>query len=167
MTNSFLFSSAYRAPACAALWAMLRHWRDSGQPMCHEARMPSFEDYAALVGSVCVAACLANPFAPFEWPMGGDEAGRALEDVLCALAAKSAHGQEWTSGDILQALSDAETLDLVLPHECRDERKALGKKLAKLRGMVLTTADGRRFEFGRRDAGSSARYPVRFLHSSE
>jgi RNA-binding protein YhbY len=99
--------------------------------------------------------------------MGGDEAGRALEDVLCKLAADATHGDEWTTSDILQALSGAETLDLVLPYECRDEKKALGKKLAKLRGMELIDTRGRRFEFGRRDAGVSARYPVRFLDAAD
>jgi hypothetical protein len=120
MTNTFLFSPTYRAPACAALWAMLRHWRDNGQPTCREARMSSFEDYAALTGSVCVAAGLSNPFAPFEWPMGGDEAGRALEAGICKSAGLLSTSGELTTGDILARLSPsstvAEFVGLILRH---------------------------------------------------
>ncbi len=164
MTNTVLFSAAYRAHACAALWAMLRHWRDCGMPHCRDARLSSFEAYAALVGSVCVAAGLANPFARIvDWPMGGDEAGRALETALCKLAGPLVQGEELTTDEILDALREAGTLDDVLPFECRDERKALGHKLRKLRGRVFTDTRGRRFEFGRRAAASGSRYVVHFL----
>ncbi len=163
MTNTFLFSAAYRGPACAALWALLRHWRDAGMPICREARLPSFEAYAELVGSVCVAARFANPFARIvDWPMGGDESGRALEDMLCKLAGGLEPGEALTSDEILTALREDGTLDAVLPFECRDEAKALGHKLAKVRGRVLTDSRGRRFEFGRGRDGNRKRYLVDF-----
>jgi len=164
MTNTILFSAAYRAHACAALWAMLRHWRDCGMPTCREARLSSFEAYAALVGSVCVAARLTNPFAPIvDWPMGGDEAGRTLETALCRMAATLDPGDELTPAEILANLSESNALDVVLPFDCKDERKALGHKLRKLRGRVFTDAKGRRFEFGRREGAAGAFYAVHFL----
>jgi len=168
MTNTFLFSAAYRAPACAALWAMLRHWRDNGMPPCREARMASFEAYAALVGGVCVAAGVGNPFAPIvDWPMGGDEAGRALESGICKIVGMLSTDGELTTGDILARLSEDGTLDVVLPYQCKDEKKALGHKLAKLRLRVFGDTSGRRFEFGRRDVSSGSHYTVRFLKAGE
>lgn len=163
LTNPFLFSDAYRAPACAALWAMLNNWCDLGMPICAEARKPSFEDYAALVGSVLVAAGIANPFTPRECVAGGDEAGRALQSAVCRLASTADQGEAFSPDEILTALRESETLDDVLPFDCRDERKALGHKLRKLRGREFTDTRGRRFEFGKRDAASGSRYVVHFL----
>ena len=163
LTNPFLFSAAYRAAACAALWAMLRHWRDSGLPPCPEARKPSFEDYAALVGSVLVNAGIANPFTVRECRSGGDESTRALLAAVCKLAGNAAQGEAFTPDEILTALRESETLDDVLPFDCRDERKALGHKLKKLRGRVFTDTRNRRFEFGKRDGASGSRYTVHFL----
>lgn len=166
LTNPFLFSETYRGPACAVLWTLLRHWRDAGRPACVEARKPSFEDYAGLVGSVIVAAQIANPFTPRECIAGGDEASRSLKSVVCRLAGNCAQGEDLTPDDILTALREAETLDDVLPFDCRDERKALGHKLKKLRGRVFTDTRGRRFEFGKRDASSGSRYVVHFLDAA-
>jgi hypothetical protein len=126
--------------------------------------MPSFEDYAALVGSVCISAKLSNPFAPIaDWPMGGDESGRALEMAVCKLAADLIKDGELTTDEILEALREAETLGDVISWDCRDEKKALGHKLKKLRTFIFTDTRGRRFEFGRRAVASGSRYPIHFL----
>lgn len=166
MTNTRVFSDGYRAPACAALWAMLRQWRDAGRPICAEARKSSFEAYAEIVGSVIVAAGLTNPFARRECTLGGDEAGRALEMALCRMAADLNDGNELTPAEILEKLGELNALDVVLPFDCRDERKALGHKLRKLRGRMFTDTDGRRFEFGRREGSAGAFYGVHFLDES-
>lgn len=162
MTNTVLFSAEYRAKACAALWAMLRHWRDCGMPNCREARLSSFEAYAALVGSVCVAADLTNPFVIVDWPLGGDEAGRALETVLCQLAATLTQGEYLTPDDILEKLREEETLDDVFPFKVDSESKSLGWKLKRLRGRFFTDTSGRRFVFGHGKGSKSSRYVVHF-----
>ena len=166
MTNTRVFSATFRAQACAALWAIVRHWRDAGMPICAEARKSSFEAYAEIVGSVIVSAGLANPFARRECTIGGDEAGRALETALCRMAATLDHGDELTPAEILANLSESNALDVVLPFDCKDERKALGHKLRKLRGRVFTDAKGRRFEFGRREGSAGAFYGVHFLDTA-
>lgn len=163
LTNPFLFSEAYRAPACAAMWAILRHWRDAGFPQCRDARKPSFEDYAALVGSALVCAGIANPFTARECRSGGDDAGRAIETAVCRLAGAMQNDDELTTDEILDRLREDGTLDVVLPFDCRDERKALGHKLKKLRGREFTDTRGRRFEFGQRTAAAGSRYPIHFL----
>ena len=165
MTDTWLFSPAYRAPACAALWAMLRNWRDGGKLRCEEARQSSFEHYAFLVGSVIVAAGIANPFARFDWPLGGDEAGRALENAVCRAAADADEGDELTADEILERLRTDGTLEVVIPSAKNDmgQKQSLGHKLARLRGREFTDTRGRRFEFGHREAGPGARYVLRFL----
>jgi len=112
---------------------------------------------------VIVAAGFANLFAPHERPMGGDESGRTLETALCRMAATLDPGDELTPAEILANLSESNALDVVLPFDCKDERKALGHKLRKLRGRVFTDAKGRRFEFGRREGAAGAFYAVHFL----
>ena len=163
MTNTRVFSVEYRAAACSALWAMLRHWRDAGMPKCAEARKPSFEAYAEIIGSVIVCAGLANPFASRECSIGGDESGRALETALCRMAAALDDGEELTPAEILAHLTEANALDVVLPYDCKDERKALGHKLRKLRGREFIDEHGRRFEFGRREGSAGAHYRIHFL----
>ena len=164
-TNEWIFSPDYRAKACAALWALLRSWSDTGMPLCADARKPSFEAYASIVGSVVVAAGLANPFASFDWPMGGDEAGRALQTAICRLAGALPSSGELTTDEVLDRLREDKTHDVVLPFakNADGERKSLGHKLTRLRGRVFTDTRGRRFEFGKRGASAGSRYVIAFL----
>lgn len=166
MTDTWLFSPAYRAPACAALWALLRHWINAGMPICAEARLGSFEHYAKLFGSAIVAAGITNPFQKVVWPMGGDEAGRALEMAICRAAGAAKEGDELTPDDILNRLSEDETRDIVLSGQYKGEngeRKALGHRLARLRGRTFTDTRDRLFEFGHKDGALGARYTLHFL----
>ncbi len=163
LTNPFLFSDDYRAKACAAMWALLRHWDTNGFPPCGEAQKPSFEGYASIVGSVLVCAGLANPFGARACRSGGDEAGRALETAICRLAGGAEKDEVFESQEILARLSEDGTLEVVIPFECRDERKALGHKLKKLRGRRFTDTQGRQFLFGKREEAGGSRYTVSFL----
>ncbi len=99
---------------------------------------------------------------PRECTLGGDEAGRALETALRRMAVSLENGDELTPSEILRNLSDSNELDVVLPFDCKDERKALGHKLRKLRGRTFTDTKGRRFEFGRREGSAGAFYGVHF-----
>jgi len=148
-------------------WEVFAGMQFSGgeQSVGADARKPSFEDYAALVGSVIVACGLTNPFGPRECATGGDEASRALEGVIAALAGEADRGDTLTTEDILCALRSAETLDLVAPFAKNDlgQRQVVGHKLRKLRGRELIDALGRRFEFGKRDSAPGARYTLHFI----
>lgn len=89
----------------------------------------------------------------------------AIETMLCHIAASLPQSAELTTDEILTVLREAEMLDDVLRSDCRDERKALGFKLRKLRGCVFTDTRGRGFEFGRRNAASGCRHAVQFLNA--
>lgn len=143
----------------------MRHWNEAGRPISLEARKPSFESYASLVGSIVIASGLANPFGPRQCTSGGDEAGRALERVIASLAGEAVFGDSVTPRQILEALRENDTLDLVAPFAKNDmgQRQAVGRKLANLRGRTMTDSRGRRFEFGHREDAHGARYTFHLL----
>lgn len=165
LTNSQVFGDEYRRAALGVMWALVRQWNEAGRPIYREARKPSFETYASLVGSIVVAGGFANPFGPRQCTSGGDEAGRALERVIASLAGEAVFGDSATQDQILAALREDDTLDLVAPFAKNDigQRQAVGHKLRKLRGRTMTDSRGRRFEFGRREDAHGARYTFQFL----
>lgn len=162
-TNQSVFGDEYRKYACAALWAILRHWQASGAVIDREARKASFEAYAGLVGSVLKAAGLVNPFGARECQSGGDEAGNALGDCLRSLVGAMDRDGSLSPAEVLEALEGAGTLDTVISWECRDSKKALGHRLKKLRGRIFQDSRGREFEFGHRGSNTGAQYPIRFV----
>ncbi len=131
-------------------------------PLRNEARKPSFEAFAEIAGSMVMAAGLTNPFGSRENPMGGDEAGRALQRLICELAPDHA---ELTTDKILEELAVAGTTDVVLPNAKNELglRQSLGWKLRKLRGRAFTSKDGRRFQFGQRDEAAGSKYTLTLL----
>jgi hypothetical protein len=164
-TNPKLVTPSFRAEACAALWALVRHWSSLGMPRSEEATLDSFEDYAEVVGSVVIHAGLANPFGRRENTRGGNDAGRALIAAICALAKECHPKQELTTQQILNQLEEDGTLDIVVPKAKNElgQKLSLGWKLQHLRGNVYTDPIGRRFEFGHRDDQPGAKYTLHFL----
>jgi len=72
-------------------------------------------------------------------------------------------GDDLTPSIILADLSDAGTLDLVIPFDRKDERKALAHKMRKLRRRNFTDTIGRRFKFGHREGSPGAPYGITFF----
>jgi len=165
LTHSIVFGDDYRRAACGALWAMVRNWNEAGRPICRESRKPSFESYAALVGSIVVSGGLTNPFALRACTSGGDEGGRALAKTVAALAGEAVFGDSLTTAQILAALREDDTIDLVVPFAKNDlgQKQMLGRKLNALKGRTMTDTRGRRFEFGKREDAAGARYTLHFL----
>ena len=171
IVDEWLWTPDYRRPALAALWALVRHWRDEGMPIPEEARHGRAPSFGRWIGAIVMAAGFANPFAPRAADVaGGNESGRALELVIADLAAQIPYGAKGKDADltttqILDELAERELLDVVFPHKVQDNRKALGKRLANLRGQQFVDTRGRRFEFGRRGVMSGAAYTVTFIDS--
>jgi hypothetical protein len=166
ITPGWLFAPATRARFLAALWALVRRWRDAGMPLMKEHRRGSFEDWSALVGGVVIAFGLANPFAPRKVENGGDEASRALLLVIGLLVGEStlAFPPTLTTGGILERAEADGMLELIVGHaKPGGEKKALGWRLKNLRGRHLLDSQRRLFEFGRRELAAGASYPIRFL----
>lgn len=154
-----------RAQFLAALWSLVRTWRDAGMPRMKEHRRASFETWSRLIGGIVISCGLANPFAPRTAENGGDESGRALRLVLGLLAGEAMGGCEiiLKTGDIIARATAAEVLELIVPPD-KNPEKSLGWAIKAL-GLPrhLVDSQGRAFEFRKRDLANGAGYVVRFL----
>ncbi len=164
ITPGWLFLPATRARFLAALWALVRRWRDEGMPMMKQHRRGSFEDWSGVIGGMVIACGMSNPFAPRKAESGGDEAGRALRLVLGNLAGEASIEipPVLTTGEILARAESDGMLEMIVGFP-KSPEKVLGGKLKHLKGRHLIDSQGRMFEFGRREMATGARYPVRFL----
>jgi hypothetical protein len=164
ITPNWLFSHTTRARMLAALWSLVRNWRDEGMPEIKEYRRGSFEEWSGLIGGIVVACGMTNPFTPRKVELGGDEAGRALNLVIGELVGETVTGAppDLTTGDILDRAEAKGVLDVIVGY-AKDPKKALGWRLKKLRGRHLRDSQHRSFEFGRRELAAGAKYPIRFL----
>ena len=167
-TTPRLILPSYRAPACAAMLAVMRHWVAEGMPTREEAWLESFDEYAAIFGSMVMTAGIANPFSRRENIRGGNDATRALVAAICALATNCDNGEELTTVEILGYLENAGTLDVVVPTAKNElgQKQKLGWKLQALRGNEYTDTRGRRFEFGHREDSAGSKYTLHFLDAS-
>ena len=166
ITDSWLALPDTRARLLAALWAFVRHWRDSGMPRPSEARRASYEAHASLVGSIVLALNMANPFAKREHGMGGDDEGEALKELLRTIADGIPDGEseDWTAGQIVEKAESLSLLDAIVPY-AKDQKKALGHRLKHWRGRILQDTNGREFEIVRRKGCKGAIYPFRILRA--
>ncbi len=164
ITPGWLFSDETRARVLAALWSMVRGWRDEGMPMMKEHRRGSFEEWSGLIGGIVTAHNLANPFTPRQVEIGGDESTRALKIVLAQIVGthNEAEPMELNTGQILERAEETGLLE-VIAGWAKDPKKSLGHKLKALKGRHLQDTQGRFYEFGKRDIATGAKYVIRFL----
>lgn len=165
LTNEQLANDSMRARFLAALWSLVRNWHARGMPSGN-GRKPSFEEWARVIGGIVAAAAptLADPFGERKTLAGGDEATRSLELVLAQLVGGYAVADEprLTPKEILEAAESADLVESITSF-AKDPLKSLGWKLKKIRGRVYTDSKGRAFEFGKRDIGTGAAYPITFI----
>ncbi len=164
ITPGWLFSPETRARSLAALWLLVRCWRDAGMPMMKENRRASFEEWSAIVGGIVTSFGFPNPFAPRKADVGGDEASRALNLVIGSLVGEASRDlpPTLTTGDILDRAEADGMLDVIVGF-AKEPKKALGWRLKKLKGRHLIDTQRRAFEFGRRELSAGAKYPITFL----
>lgn len=164
ITPGWLFQKETRARFLAALWAIVKRWRDEGMPIMKEHRRGSFEEWSGLIGGIVISCNLSNPFAPRQADSGGDEAGRALNLVIGELVGEAMREAPpvLTTSDILDRAETKGLLDVIVGF-AKEPKKALGWRLKKLKGRHLLDTQRRAFEFGRRDMAAGAKYPIRFL----
>jgi hypothetical protein len=164
ITPAWLSSHTTRARFLAALWALVRRWRDEGMPMNTEYRRGSFEEWSGLIGGMVLACGMSNPFAPRQAANGGDEAGRALTQVIGDIvgAYETAIPPILTPTQILERAEADDLLDTIVGG-AKDPKKTLGWRLKKLKGRHLLDSQKRKYEFGRREAETGAKYLIRFL----
>jgi hypothetical protein len=164
ITTAWLFSNDTRARLLAAMWSLVRAWRDEGMPMKPECRLGSFEEWCGTIGSIVTAFGMANPFGQRQVESGGDESGRALVLVIGSLVAEASPEIPpiLTTDEILSRAEAMDMLETIVGF-AKEPKKSLGHCLKKLRGRQLADGKGRRFEFGRREMAAGAKYPITFL----
>ena len=163
LTTPMLDEPIFRGKMLAALWALVRSWRDNGMPLLEDV-FESFEEWSAVIGGMVVDLGLMNPFTPPTAEHGGDEAGRALILVLGNLVGEASleFPPVLTTVEILDRAEADGMLEMIVGFP-KDAKKVLGGKLKHLKGRHLIDSQRRTFEFGRRELATGARYPVRFL----
>ncbi|MEZ5328713.1 MAG: hypothetical protein R3F19_27015 [Verrucomicrobiales bacterium] len=163
ITKTWIYDPANRAAMLAALWALVRFWRDRGCPIHAEAYRGGFEAYASLVGSILMEAQFANPFSPRTATFGGDERGAAITELLKALAADVSSGtHDYDSSDVYTKALAIGVLDEIVPSG-KDPARTFGHALKPFVGREFVDARGRGFRFGRRETRSRKSYPITIL----
>ncbi len=165
ITEEWLYRLETRARFLAVLWAFVRHWRDSHKlKRFAEAQRPSFEDFAAIIGSVVLGAGFANPFGKRDDNLGGDEEGAALRLLLVTVAsgADKDSPPEYRPAELLEKAEELGLADAIVGY-AKQPAKSLGQKLRLYKGRQFRDSNGRLFEFGQRHGRLGAIYPLRFI----
>lgn len=165
LTPDWLCLPETRSKFLAALWAIVREWNEAGRPACKEARHTSASQWASVIGAIVHHLNpKLRPFANRTYSLGGDESGAALEALICAIASElPASGDDFTPSELIDKAEELNLLDAIAGH-AKDQRKAIGHRVSKLKGREYTDNAGRRFKFGNNNRQSyGACYPIRFL----
>jgi hypothetical protein len=162
ITDDWLEQEDTRAQFLAALWALVRYWQQCGCNR-HDNVLASFEEWSAIVGGIVVEAGFCDPIkaAP---ELAMDEQGEAFKRLFCAIASDLSADSNLTVGNCRDKAVDLdiwETLTMGLTVE--GQNKGFGIRLAKFRGRQWTDAQGRLFEFGRKENGRGSVYPLCFI----
>jgi hypothetical protein len=164
LTPDWLCLSETRAKFLAALWAIVRHWSENGMPAFKEARHTSASQWASVVGAIVNHLNpRLLPFAKRTFSLGGDESTAALEALICSIASDlEPSGDKFTTAELISAAEELNLIEAIAGH-AKDQRKALGHRLKKIRGRTFTDKRKRKFNFGKQDKSYGAVYPFKFL----
>ena len=164
LTPDWLCLSETRAKFLAALWAIVRHWSENGMPAFKEARHTSASQWASVVGAIVNHLNPGLlPFAKRTFSLGGDESTGALEALICSIASDlESSGGEFTTAQLISAAEERNLIEAIAGH-AKDQNKALGHRLKKIRGRTYTDKRKRKFTFGKQDKSYGAVYPFKFV----
>jgi hypothetical protein len=88
ITSSFIRSPERRRELLAAMWALVRHWDESGRPgteVTGQKPLDSFEDWSEVVPPLVMTSGFANALEPFEAGDAGDLEGGELNTLVRSL----------------------------------------------------------------------------------
>ena len=164
IVEEWLFARETRAKFLAALWALIRHWRDAHKcRRFEEAHRPSFETFAGIVGSIVIGASFANPFGPRTSTLGGDEETAALLSLVLSIVDKEEKDRDLTRREIMEQGAELGILGDIVG-ERGDLAKRLGNKLRMIRGKPFRDSKGRKFTLGHRKGSKGLHvYPLEFV----
>lgn len=166
LTKESLNTPGFRADMLGLLWSMVANWSDAGCPkLVDGSAKPTFEDFAATVGSIMVHAGFLNPFtARVTDGEGGDLIGRAVDMLLSYIAGNElvengveVKSKRFSVSEILE-ISDKLGYTETITRSASDRNKSMGNRLTKMRGRKLVDDRGRAFRFGHGESAVSSFY---------
>lgn len=174
--SEWISTPAVQAQVCSALWALIRHWRDSGRR--HDGRqVPGFQPWSRIFGGIMQAAGMGDPCEPSQT----DGIGNTEYQDMVALLTQMAEGVEKTAefefGDIVQICRELNCFEHAIDgkmvrHKDGDQeytefeltsksKSIVGKNiLGKYGGKVFVTKDGKRVIFDKRGKNRHRRYII-------
>jgi hypothetical protein len=190
LTDKVMKSVAWRSRTLAALWSIVRNWYEvrmvyPGKPM------RSFEEFTTLMGSIVMSAGYGDPFERVEIKDGTGPQKQDFDELMAAIVEEmgTLAEQTFTLEDIARLARSRELWiekigGIEAGKKLTIKEDGLGKEergLAEDRGYMtpnqrgaltfilkpkaekLFTVNGRTYEFGKREAGRKAKFPVRLL----
>ena len=169
-------TTAVHQQVCSALWALIRHWRDTGRK--HDGReVRGYHPWSRIFGGIMMAAGLGNPCEPSQTEGIGNTEYQDMVALITRLAEGVTKVAEFEFGDIVQICRDLNCFEHALDgrlvkHKSGDEEYAefeltaksksiLGKNiLGKYGGKVFSTKDGKRVVFDKRGKNRHRRYTL-------
>lgn len=145
ITSEWLLKPETRSQFLAAMWALVRNWRDAFNCKRDTASTrKSFEDCAGVLGSIVTAAAFGNAFAERTCDFGGDTKDDTMIRFLRSWADGERRHEERRTKELLDA-AEAAGVDEELAGPRRSV-KAFGKLIGRVSDSPkLIDARGRRF----------------------
>jgi hypothetical protein len=183
-------SEPWRVAMLEALWALVKHWHESGMQR-GSVVLPSFEAYSLLLGGIVEAAGYVPPFAKAQLPDAKSPGRAEFEDLLAMVLQEmgTLDEKDFTledlcrlarSGQLYQrdvgTLEDGKKLTVKvdgIPKEHRgtvqdmgymseSHASAFGKRMTKEIGTE-PVVNGRQIQFGKRKQARRAIYTVKVM----
>ncbi len=166
LTKSKLYTAAWRADLLRFLYSMVRNWADAGCPQLVEgSAMPSFENYASIVGSILVHNGFLSPFRQRKYTgAGGDLIGRSVLALLAHIVSdvmQDCTTRTFTVSEIVEISNEIHLTETITGG--KNPNHSMGKRLEKLRGRQLRDKQGRPFQFGKREESGQSAYTFTLL----
>jgi len=190
LNPSFLCRAEVRSELLSALWAMIRHWYESGRPPAGTRekpfRIPGFADWSDIFGGIVQAAGYVNPLTR---PKDEEIASpitlhqRRLVEILGQTLTAEKQAQDYTFQELIDCCYEADLFAWKLdgaPKRSGDagnevEHFILKSACASIMGLmftkemglrIFTMPDGRRLRFRKSGEGRSKRYTVELVPAS-
>ena len=172
LTERVFGVQSWREDMLTAMWSMVWAWSEAGCPKhVRASAMPSFEEFAEVVGSITVHSGFISPFTKRSVTSdGGDVRGVSLERLLKRLAElivpesgkpHTGCSRMYSVDDVLEVAKSMGVLEIICSG--KNLNQSMGHQLRKLKGREYVDGKGRRFTFGRKQDAVSSHYNVIIL----
>ena len=190
LTDKVMKTPAWRSRTLAALWSIVRNWHEVQMPYPGKP-MRSFEEFTRLMGSIVMSAGYGDPFERVEIKDSSGPQRQDFDELMDAIVGEMGvlSEQTFTLEDIARLARSRELwIDKIgnveLGKKLTIKEDGLGKEergiavdkgyltpnqrgaltfILKPKAEKLFVVNGRTYEFGKREAGRKAKFPVRLV----